>query len=314
MRRIRLAFARVPPLGDNLWHVVAWWHAAAIMLFVAGCAAIPKVELTAYATAYSDVEVITNDVLDIVVPYERVVLRRNAPAVARVIRTRCVLGEAPFCYETRDAYADIGDPPLVGAYRRLSKVVLRFNKVLVAYAEGISGRLLQQELDGLTSAVTELGNTLPLSFQAATFTTNFSDVVAELLPIASFATGFADRAQLRAFLLQNHHLVDRAILLMARNSGILYSNVVVGTALFPADPAIKKSLRERQRQIRRIIANWTVLLDDTRDLLRELKLALEAPDGLETRIRNLEPAVTVRIDTTVIKKQIATLGTPALSP
>ena len=56
----------------------------------------------------------------------------------------------------RDAYADIGDPPLVGAYRNLSNVVLRFNTLLVAYADGISDRLLKRDLDRLSTSVTDL--------------------------------------------------------------------------------------------------------------------------------------------------------------
>jgi hypothetical protein len=53
----------------------------------------------------------------------------------------------------RDAYADIGDPPLVAAYRNLADVILRFNRLLIAYADGISGRLLAQDLDGLSASV-----------------------------------------------------------------------------------------------------------------------------------------------------------------
>jgi hypothetical protein len=74
-------------------------------------------------------------------------------------------------------------------------------------------------------------------------------------------------------------------------------------------------MNTRRREIRRLIANWTVLLDDNRRLLRELKFAIENSDGLETRLRSLnDSTVVARIDTSAIKKQIATLGTPVLPP
>ena len=79
-------------------------------------------------------------------------------------------------------------------------------------------------------------------------------------------------------------------------------------------PGADQALVTRRKEIRRLIANWTVLLDDTRRLLRELKAAIEVPDGLETQLRNLDSAVKARVDTSVLKREIATLGTPALAP
>jgi hypothetical protein len=46
-----------------------------LALLVVACSAIPRVELTAYVAAYSDIQAVTNGVLDIVAPYERVVIR-----------------------------------------------------------------------------------------------------------------------------------------------------------------------------------------------------------------------------------------------
>jgi hypothetical protein len=128
--------------------------------------------------------------------------------------------------------------------------------------------------------------------------------------------GIADRAQLRDFLLNNYENVDKAIALMATGSAELYANVAIGTNLFRrmTAPGAGQSLVVRRQEIRRLIANWTVLLDDNRRLLRELRDAAAAPDGLETRLNNLDPSVKARTDTSVIKKQIATLGTPLLAP
>jgi hypothetical protein len=103
---------------------------------------------------------------------------------------------------------------------------------------------------------------------------------------------------------------------MATNSIELYSLVAVGTNLFRRmGPAGGDSaLVTRRKEIRRLIANWTVLLDDTRRLLRELKVAVEMPEGLETQLNNLDSTVKTLADTTIVKKEIATLGTPAFGP
>jgi hypothetical protein len=387
---------------------VAYVAAVLIAPLVTSCAAVPKAELTAYTAAYADVQTVTNGVLDIVSPYERVVIRfaarstgrvsaepasdrirlaqagaidpsllanppatrpapapdpslladpsarpvRPAPAVdpsllanpsgarptpavdpslleprtrpsgrsAVVVERACRNGFGgvdPFCYETRDGFADIGDPPLVAAYRNLATVVLRFNTLLLAYADGIDGRLIQQEFDGLTSSINDLTRLAPITniSGAGAFASRFTGLVSALAPIANLAGRYIDRERLRAFLLDNYDLVDEAIGLMARNSVTLYSNVAVGTQLYQINVrGAAQSLNTRRREIRRLIANWTVLLDDTRRILRDLKVAVEASDGLETRIRNLEGTVTTRIDTNAIKKQIATLGTPVMPP
>ena len=414
----------------------------ALAVGVGACSTIPRVELTAYAAAYADIQSVTNGVLDIIAPYERVVIRfaarntaslgtipvadasnsasekllnamaqanpaptpgtapssqpgatsapasptsagaerpsrptpqvdqgllipkqgaarpprptpqvdqslllpkqgtarpaRPAPqidpglladpaAVNRPPRTGSVIiarpcrafGADPYCYEMRDGFADIGDPPLVGAYRNLANVILRFNTLLVAYSDGISGRLLRQEIEGFTSSINEISKLAPITniSGAGTFAASFTGIVNSLLPIADLAGGVVDRAQLRTFLLDNYEIVDQALLLMAQNSSKLYANVYVGTQLFQIKTrGAGENLNTRRREIRRLIANWTVLLDDTRRILRELKIAIEASDGLETRMRNLEATVISRINTSAIKKEIATLSTPTLPP
>ena len=255
-----------------------------MVLLVAACTPVPRVELTAYTTAYSDSLEATNGVLDIVVPYERVVMRSAAGDTASLvsthhvrlarrprrskggeahpgrcrrpipayspIRTRCVQpgrcrrpipalfadpnavksikpappldppaaapmgavttlsgsgcdngigGADPFCYELRDAWADIGDPPLVAAYRSLSNVVLRFNNLLVAYADGISGTLLEQDVNSLSAAAGGLTQLAPIAAigGAGGFAAGFSGAVSALAPIAGIAGRIADRAQLR---------------------------------------------------------------------------------------------------------------------
>ena len=167
----------------------------------------------------------------------------------------------------------------------------------------------------LSSSVNELTRLAPISGISGGFgvAASFANLAASLAPIAG---GAYDRTQLRTFLLANYDTVDQALGLMARNSVELYANVAIGTQLFQIrHRGFAESLNPRRREIRRLIANWTVVLDHTRRILAELKLAIESPDGLETRLRNLnETAVMSRIDTNTIKKQIAGLGAPVLPP
>ena len=55
-----------------------WSGAVAMGLVAAGCTALPRAEITAYTSAYSEILTITNGVLDIVSPYERIVIRNSA--------------------------------------------------------------------------------------------------------------------------------------------------------------------------------------------------------------------------------------------
>jgi hypothetical protein len=56
-----------------------------LVLIVAGCTPIPRVELGAYTTAYSDVQAVTNGLLDIVAPYERIVMPRTSQSTTQRI-------------------------------------------------------------------------------------------------------------------------------------------------------------------------------------------------------------------------------------
>ena len=160
----------------------------------------------------------------------------------------------------RDGYADIGDPPLVGGYRNLANVVLRFNTLLIAYADGISGRLLHQELTGLAASVTELSKASPVSriHSAPALAASFSALVDGLGPIVNIAGRYIDRAELRSFLLANYDLVDAALLVMATESVELYANVANGTDSFQRIAAPNsghiQSLVVRRKEIRRLIS------------------------------------------------------------
>ena len=237
-------------------------------------------------------------------------------AIERV-GTNCYRGPDPFCDETSAGYADIGDPPLVGAFRNLSNVILRFNNLLVAYADGVSGRLIEQDLAGLSSAAGSLGE---LASLAGVPGAGFSDagiagIASKLQPLVNAVGAVNDRAQLRQFLLANAKNVDDAINLMRENSVQLYATVAVGTINFEVNtPGSSQVLEARQREIRRLIANWRELLKDISVLLRELTTAVENPNGLETRLRNLDASTKTKIDTSRLKQQIATLGTPVLAP
>jgi hypothetical protein len=228
-------------------------------------------------------------------------------------------GAEPYCYEMRDGFADIGDPPLVAAYRNLSNIVGRFNNLLLAYTDGVSGKLIEADLSSLSASATALSKAPPLNGvdEAGAAATGFGALVPQLSPLINIVGANIDRTQLRRFLLDNYKTVDDALVLMAKDSAALYADVVVGTQIYQVQvrtPQGSQTLATRRHDIRHLIANWTVLLDDTRALLRELKVAVEFPDGLETRLRNLDPSVQTRIDTSVVKKQLATLGTPILPP
>lgn len=122
------------------WTSVLVKVAALAAPLLTACTSLPTAELTAYTTAYSDTQGITNSVLDIVAPYERITIRYANMAAGTGVSMPSSLPPPcadpidpsnPYCYDTRLGYADIGDPPLVAAYRRLSDVVAKFNSLMV---------------------------------------------------------------------------------------------------------------------------------------------------------------------------------------
>jgi len=282
-----------------------------VLIFLSSCAQLPKVELASYLNAYNEVQEITNGVLDIVAPYERIGIK--VLAAGPNARSKCTDGNLvdQYCYDLRDGYADIGDPPLVGAYRRLSSVVGRFNAILAAYIDGISMKLITQDLNLLSSELGELSKFGGL--ESVALHSAIVSFAKDIIPAGTVVGGIHDRAQLKRFLLENHTDVAKALRLMADNSSALYSNVVSGTTSFQRQSgANRAALTTRKLEIRKLIANWTVALDDAVVQLKVLVASIQNPDGLEPRIRNLnETAITSRINTEIIRKQIATLGTPS---
>jgi hypothetical protein len=61
--------------GQAMRRVATVLARVVMVAVLAGCSAVPRVELTAYTTAYAEILTITNGILDIVVPYERIVIR-----------------------------------------------------------------------------------------------------------------------------------------------------------------------------------------------------------------------------------------------
>lgn len=319
--------------------------AALLLLLVgSGCAAIPSAELDAYLEASNEVHAITNNVLDIVAPYERGVVRRTAlttlvtpteHSASEIEALRelaadpaavdaefagsdatglesCIgrTGEGRYCYPLRDAYATLGDPPLVAAFRRTADVVWRYDRILAAYAQGVSGALLMADLQRLKSRI-DAG--LALSGAAAPALPNaLTAAVAALKPIATEVGTQRDRAALGQLLLRHQSAVDSAYTAMAIASTELFNNVHVDTNnRIAVRPEERAALLRRRDEIRSVIANWTVLLDDARMLLAELKIAAERPQALEPQLREMG-LLSIRSlgRASVVRNQIDTLGEP----
>jgi len=292
----------------------SWIILVTVLPGLQACTSLPKVELDAYLSASQNVEAVTNGVLDRVVPYERAVVRAAVTGSAPGLPPICTItsgGTAPYCYAARSGYAAVGDPPLVGAYRGLGDVVARFNTVLIAYADGVTFKLASQELARFSNAAKQIAAVpSPISVQTGAAIGGIDQALTAIGPLASLALGVSDRAELRRFVLENHAVLDKALAAMSQNSNELYGTVVTGTNILASERIGQtKALQERRNAMRGIIAGWAVLLDDQRRLLSELHSAIEDPDALETRVRNLNQAtVGTRVDARIVARQLSALG------
>lgn len=272
-------------------------------LFVAGCTPLPTAELNAYVRTFQTFDEVSNDVLDLIVPYERAGTRRTNYTSANCPDDQPnVLVNDPFCYGIRDAFATIGDPALVNSYRNLIETVVRFNAIIVAYAEGTSFRFVQQDVDAFSNAIGVLG---------ATATREFTGLTAALQPVAAQSLALRDRRALQDFISANVGLVETVFAEMALQSGALYANVDSGTQyLIAVGAGNTAALRSRRGELRNIIANWTVLIDQTRDLLQGMEFAIANPDNLSVRLRNLGgETFEVSADFRALRDQISAIGT-----
>jgi len=267
---------------------------------LAACTPFPRAELTTYSQTFAAFQEVSGTVLDIVAPYERMAIRpstfttEDCPAGG-------VLSPDPFCYEIRDVFATIGDPPLVGSYRDLIEVIARYNAILVAYSDGVSLRFIQQDLDGFAAGV---------AAASADAAADLTGVITDLTPAAEQLTGYSDRQSLLALLNQTFPKVDAAFAALARESGALFSNVATGTTGAVRLGGNRQTLAARRTELRNVIANWTVLIDETRGLLQDMNFALNNPDNLEVRLRNLQDeAIPVNAGFEVLRRQLAELGT-----
>lgn len=267
------------------------------------CTPQPTAELNAYARTFEAFEDVSNDILTLITPYERAGTRQRRYTAANCPDDQpSVLVDDPFCYGIRDAFATIGDPPLVKSYRNLITIVARFNAIVVAYAEGASFRFVQQDMDEFSNSVSVLGTTA---------SSEFASLVGELTPVAERSLTLRDRQELQAFIAENVPVVEMAFDQMVLQSGALFSNVDSGTQyLIGVGAGNTSALRSRRGEIRDIIANWTVLTDQTRDLLQGMEFAITNPENLEVRLRNLGAAsFEVSKDFDVLRGQISNIGT-----
>ena len=256
---------------------------------------VPKVELDAYIGGYNKAQQTTNSVLDLIVPFEREVLRAvatsDSPPTANSAAADCPTGRNAYCYQLRDAWANIGDPPLVQSVRRTSDVLLRFNRLLTAYAAGVSADLLAADYARLQARIGGLSELAASAAPGIAPAITLAKTLGESLagPLAASA----DRAQFGIYLQENQANVDQALGLLAESSEALYGNVKTGTDLrkrAAANANERAALDQRRTELRQMLANWSVLIDGVRLQLRELAAASANPQGLETRLRNLGSA------------------------
>ncbi len=284
-------------------HSVGLFVVATAAAILAACTPLPRAELEAYRQTFNAFESVSNDVLNIVAPYERAATRKSSYTRADCPNNQpAVLSSDAFCYSIRDNFASIGDPQLVASYRNLINMVSRFNAIVVGYADGASFQFIKQDVDEFGNLVGVFGSTAA---------SEFAGLVSEGTPIVQATADLTDRRDLVEFVNLNFQLVDQAFEEMALQSGALYSNVVTGTTLLRQSGSGNSSaLASRKTEMREIIANWTVLMDETRRLLGEMTFAVSNPENLEVRLRNIgENSIQINAGFAVLEQQISELGT-----
>ncbi len=273
-----------------------------IFLFTVGCTPPPTAELSAYRQTFVAFEAASDAVLNVVAPYERAALRASGAERSCNDEEPLHRGNLAFCYGARDAFATIGDPPLVGSYRNLIEVIARFNTIVIAYSEGVSFRFISQDLEEFSKSVDAFASSSVSEFVSAQITNSGR--------FLERASDLSDRPALLEFLHETYPIVDEAFLVMAVQSARLVGTIETGTSVLTGEqPALGGQLVARSLEVRSIIANWTVVLDETRQALEGMGFALTNPENLEVRIRNIgDDAFQLNLGFEAIQRQITELG------
>lgn len=298
--RVSAGPARLAALVAALW-----------LALLAGCAAPGRAELEAYLARSEGAARATDAVLDLVAPYERIVLRNQTQDCAAAPADDATGDGAPpetappeptlrdppldFAHCRRDAFATIGDPPVVGAARALSGTLGRLNGVMAARASGVSHQLLRRDFDAITAHV---GSLAPLVAHAEGAATALAKAAADAAPLGAILA-IGDDAALRAFVTTNRAAIVAAYAALSASSDTLWGNVRTGArqigdeamgaeaASLAERAALVRAAAARADQIAVLIADWTVVVDAQRGLFERYADAIARPGGLDGQIASL---------------------------
>lgn len=308
-------------------HVLAL---AALGYLLAACSQGGSLQLerTAYLAAGEQARIATDQVLDVLAPYERINELKRTPKPLDGKAQECVGDQnldpkvrqatvTPFrgyCDARRSAFATIGDPPLVAATRRLSDTIGRFDRVVTAYASGASFRLVRSDIEVLSETLGGLAEVVKLVASPAGAVADAAVDVAAFQPILDQA----DRAAMRDLIKLAGPTIDEALKAMALSAETHFGQVFNGQEnILQLDrtrnvtAAQLAALVARTARIRTLLANWVALIEQQRAALTELRNAAENPNRIETRLGDIEDetAPAIRLKADVVSAMAADLGT-----
>jgi len=286
---------------------------ACLLVMVGGCvstAGLP--EFRAYQDAFTQAEAASAAILDELAVAEREAARRlirsgqepvttvpavaaeavggaavtSSPALSRTDRARIERDGFDDRFYVRDAVyqADLGDPPGTAAIRRSLDSVAAFNAVVLAYAEG-------RALDELKAQAGVLATDVSAALSAVALPLGVPGLALPgLLPAlklvqegADAALQAASREAFREAVLARQPTIDAILVEVRDTAPTIFSLLTRGLSRAAKDLRDEDRAAEAEAAVvkiesyRRLLANWVILLDQTRSALAATIVAIKGP-------------------------------------
>ena len=299
------------------------------IVLLAGCATpVPLAETRTVGKAFDDLNAASQPLLDDLALAERAQGQRNArgraatiakggtpqpnPCPDVVLRSGASAGapsvQAGFCLDDATYYSELADPPATRAFRRSHAAIGDYSRLLLLLAEG---RNIEEARAQLASIAGNLGAALE-----ATGVTGAGVIAPALLqalnPLIELAARDANAEELRRVVRAEAPKVERLAIALRDGAPALFDTLTgQSLARFGAEGLtnveIQKTEGQRIEGYRVAVSNYVVLLDQYRQLLRELVAAYDRPGAGLAHLAERSGELSARAD--VWRRTLANLRT-----
>lgn len=257
-----------------------------LLTLVCGCGTSRGVEeFGVYTEAFQQSRNASEVILDRVAVAERKLWRQCTNFQTIEKSDDCILfdsEEYSFSVSHARYVTDAGNPPITNALRRALVAVGVYTNALNGLAAGQTAEAMAGQVGQLvgiaaaaSSAIVPIGGAGPLGPVSALASNVNDDIASFNMPITQ-ALGFITRAKFRAELLEGQELINRSLDSVLNATPLLFEMLRAEAIIGARSDAEIETAAKAARENLRLIANWVLMLETSREALRA---AIDASKG-----------------------------------